>query len=47
MLQLAGGVTADQLTLIALEDVAVAVTPAGAAGTAEHDPPPLNVSWLA
>jgi hypothetical protein len=47
MLQFAGGVTADQLTLIALDEVAVAVTPVGADGTAEHDPPLLNVSVLA
>ena len=36
MEQFVGGVTADQLTPIALEDVAVAVTPVGAEGTAEQ-----------
>jgi hypothetical protein len=47
MLQFTGGVTADQLTPIALDDVAVAITPVGADGTAEHEPQPLNVSVLA
>jgi hypothetical protein len=36
IVQFAGGVTADQLTPIALDDVAVAVTPVGAEGTAEQ-----------
>jgi hypothetical protein len=34
MEQFAGGVTADQLTVIALDEVAVAVSPVGAEGTA-------------
>jgi hypothetical protein len=34
--QFAGGVTADQLTLMELDDVAVAVRFAGAEGTAEQ-----------
>ncbi len=36
-MQFAGGVTADQLNPIALEDDAIAVNPVGAEGTAEHD----------
>jgi hypothetical protein len=47
IVQFAGGVTPDQLTPIALDDVAVAVTPVGAEGTAVHDAPPLCVSMLA
>jgi hypothetical protein len=37
MAQLAGGVTADQLRLMALEEEAVSVSPVGAEGTALHD----------
>jgi hypothetical protein len=37
MLQLAGGVTAFQLKPIALDDVAVAVSPVGADGTVVQD----------
>src|ERR1039458_2281091 len=40
MVQLVGGVTADQFRTMALEDVAVAVRPVGAEGTAEQLPPP-------
>src|ERR1017187_7501417 len=40
MVQLVGGVTADQFRPMALEDVAVAVRPVGAEGTAEQLPPP-------
>jgi hypothetical protein len=48
MVQLAGGVTAVQVRPIALEEDAVAVNPAGAAGTVVHDPPePPKVSALA
>ena len=39
MAQLAGGVTSVQLRLMALEEVAVAVKPAGAAGAALQLPP--------
>jgi hypothetical protein len=37
MVQLAGGVTAVQLTPMTLEEEAVAVNPVGAEGTAEQD----------
>jgi hypothetical protein len=37
MAQLAGGVTADQLSPMAVEDEAVAVSPVGAEGTALQD----------
>jgi hypothetical protein len=37
MVQLAGGVTADQLSPIALDEDAVAVSPPGAEGIALHD----------
>ena len=41
-MQLAGGVSAAQLKLMALEEAAVAVKPPGAEGTAVQDaPPPL------
>jgi hypothetical protein len=39
MVQLVGGVTALQLTLMALEEDAVAVRPVGAEGTAEQVAP--------
>ena len=37
MLQLAGGVTAPHMRLMALDDVAVAANPVGAEGTAVQD----------
>ena len=39
MVQLAGGVTADQLRPMVLEEEAVAVSPVGAEGTALHVSP--------
>jgi hypothetical protein len=48
MEQLAGGVTAVQARLMALEEAVVAVNPVGAEGTAPQlPPPPLCVSALA
>jgi hypothetical protein len=43
MVQLAGGVTADHIKPIELVDVAVAVSPAGAEGTALQVPVPVVV----
>jgi hypothetical protein len=46
MLQFAGAVTADQLKPIALEELAVAVRPVGADGTAEQlpeEPPRISM----
>jgi hypothetical protein len=43
MVQFAGGVTPDQLKLMALEEVAVAVSPVGSEGTALQLPLPLSV----
>ena len=45
--QLAGGVTAVQPRLMALEEVAVAVSPVGAEGAVLQLPPVLCVSALA
>jgi len=47
MAQFAGGVTAAQLSPMTLDDDAVAVTPAGAEGTAVQDAPAAMVSALA
>src|SRR5208337_4576882 len=54
MVQLAGGVTADQLNPIVLDDDAVAVSPPGADGTVLQLPPelprismPITSGWLA
>ena len=46
--QLAGAVSAVQLTLITLEDAAVPETPLGADGAVAHDdpPPPLPAAAL-
>ena len=43
MEQLAGGVSADQLSPIMLDEDAVAVSPVGAEGIALQLPPPLAV----
>jgi hypothetical protein len=37
MVQLAGGASADQIKLVELEEIAVAVSPFGAAGTVVQD----------
>ena len=44
-MQLAGGVTAVQLKPMTLDDEAVAVSPVGAEGTAEHVGAACVVAW--
>ena len=49
MVQFVGGVTAVQLRLMPLEETAVAVSPAGAVGTAVHEPAtvsPIVAVWV-
>lgn len=47
MLQFAGAVTAAQLTLMALEDAAVAVSAVGVGGTAVHVVPGIVIAMVA
>ena len=50
IVQFVGGVTAVQLSIMVLDDVAVAVKPVGAAGDVVHEgeppPPPLSGNWM-